>query len=137
MPSDRPGTTSSPSRGFWNAISRMKPKYSTSMAADSRVTMRARAAASSASLSCGSSIARQTTTMPYRSGAFAFRDLRELMARANEPKSGDALAGLAAGSAEERVAAKRALADVPLRRFVEEPLIPPERDELTRVFLTE
>ena len=41
--------------------------------------------------------------MPYRSGAFAFRDLRELMARASEPKSGDALAGVAATSAEERV----------------------------------
>jgi ethanolamine ammonia-lyase large subunit len=75
--------------------------------------------------------------MPYRSGAFAFRDLRELMARASEPKSGDVLAGVAASSGEERVAAKRALADVPLRRFVEEPLILPERDELTRVFLAE
>jgi ethanolamine ammonia-lyase large subunit len=75
--------------------------------------------------------------MAYRSGAFAFRDLRELMARANEPKSGDALAGVAAGSAEERVAAKQALAEVPLRRFVEEPLIPPETDELSRVFLDE
>jgi ethanolamine ammonia-lyase large subunit len=75
--------------------------------------------------------------VPYRCGAFSFKDLRELMARASEPKSGDALAGLAAASAEERVAAKRALADVRLRRFVEEPLIPPERDELTRVFLAE
>jgi ethanolamine ammonia-lyase large subunit len=75
--------------------------------------------------------------MPYRSGAFAFRDLRELMACASDPRSGDVLAGVAAASSEQRVAAKRALADVPLRRFVEEPLIPPERDELTRVFLAE
>jgi len=75
--------------------------------------------------------------MPYRSGAFVFRDLRELMARASEPKSGDALAGIAAASDEERVAAKRALADLPLARFVDEPLIPPEQDELTRVFLAE
>ncbi len=68
---------------------------------------------------------------------FSFRDLRELLAKANEPKSGDQLAGLAAASAEERVAAKRALAEVPLARFLEEPVVPPERDELTRVFLEE
>lgn len=74
---------------------------------------------------------------PFASGGFRFESLRELLAKANEPKSGDALAGLAAGSAEERVAAKRALADVPLRRFVEEPVVPPERDELTRAFLAE
>jgi len=67
--------------------------------------------------------------------SFAFRDLREVLARANEPKSGDALAGLAASSDEERVVAKRALAEVELRRFVEDPVIPPERDELTRAFL--
>ena len=71
----------------------------------------------------------------YAATGFVFRDLRELLARANEPKSGDQLAGLAAGSAEERVAAKRALAEVPLARFVEEPVIAPERDELTRAFL--
>ena len=57
---------------------------------------------------------------PFASGGFRFESLRELLAKANEPKSGDALAGLAAGSAEERVAAKRALADAPLRRFVED-----------------
>jgi ethanolamine ammonia-lyase large subunit len=57
------------------------------------------------------------------------------MAKANEPKSGDELAGLAAGDAAERVAAKAALADVTLARFVEEPLLPPEQDELTRAFL--
>ena len=53
---------------------------------------------------------------PLRSGRFSVASLRELLAKANEPKSGDALAGLAAASGEERVAAKRALADVPLRR---------------------
>ncbi|HEY8122951.1 MAG TPA: ethanolamine ammonia-lyase subunit EutB [Myxococcota bacterium] len=73
----------------------------------------------------------------YAASGFAFRDLRELLAKANEPKSGDQLAGLAAASAEERVAAKRALAEVPLARFVEEPVIAPERDELTRAFLGE
>ncbi len=71
----------------------------------------------------------------YASGRFAFRDLRELLAKANEPKSGDQLAGIAAESAEERVAAKRALAEVPLARFVEEPVVAPEKDELTRAFL--
>ncbi len=68
---------------------------------------------------------------------FVFRDLRELLAKANEPKSGDQLAGLAAASAEERVAAKRALAEGTLARFVEEPVIAPERDALTRTFLAE
>jgi len=73
----------------------------------------------------------------YSAAGFAFRDLRELLAKANEPKSGDQLAGIAAASAQERVAAKRALAEVPLARFVEEPVIAPERDELTRAFLAE
>jgi ethanolamine ammonia-lyase large subunit len=74
---------------------------------------------------------------PLRASGFAFRDLREVLAKANEPKSGDQLAGIAAASAQERVAAKRALAEVPLARFVEEPVIAPERDELTRAFLAE
>ena len=65
----------------------------------------------------------------------AFGSLAEVMAKANEEKSGDRLAGLAAADARERVAAKAVLADVPLRTFVEEPLLPPERDELTRAFL--
>jgi ethanolamine ammonia-lyase large subunit len=73
----------------------------------------------------------------YSASGFAFRDLRELLAKANEPKSGDQLAGIAAANAQERVAAKRALAEVPLARFVEEPVVPPERDELTRAFLAE
>jgi ethanolamine ammonia-lyase large subunit len=74
---------------------------------------------------------------PLSASGFAFRDLRELLARANEPKSGDQLADLAARSAQERVAAKRALAETPLARFVEEPVIAPEGDELTRAFLSE
>ena len=73
----------------------------------------------------------------YACGRFSFRDLREVLAKANERKSGDALAGIAATSDEERVAAKRALAELPLSRFVEEPVVPPERDELTRAFLSE
>jgi ethanolamine ammonia-lyase large subunit len=64
-----------------------------------------------------------------------FGSLAEVMAKANEPKSGDELAGLAAADGAERVAAKTALADTRLRTFVEEPLLPPEDDELTRAFL--
>jgi ethanolamine ammonia-lyase large subunit len=66
---------------------------------------------------------------------YAFRDLRDVLARASPARSGDALAGVAAGSAEERVAARAVLADVPLRRFLEEPLIPYEDDEVTRLIL--
>lgn len=64
-----------------------------------------------------------------------FRDLRELMAKATPPRSGDALAGLAAASAVERMAARLALADLPLRRFLDEALIPYERDEITRLII--
>jgi ethanolamine ammonia-lyase large subunit len=64
-----------------------------------------------------------------------FASLAEVMAKANEPKSGDELAAIAAADGAERVAAKTALADTRLRRFVEEPLLPPEHDELTRAFL--
>ena len=67
----------------------------------------------------------------------AFGSLAEVMAKANEEKSGDRLAGVAAADARERVAAKGVLAGLPLRTFVEEPLLPPERDELTHAFLDE
>src|SRR5262249_7610977 len=65
----------------------------------------------------------------------SFASLAEVMAKANEEKSGDRLAGVAAADARERVAAKTVLAELPLRTFVEEPLLAPERDELTRAFL--
>ncbi|PYX93837.1 MAG: ethanolamine ammonia lyase large subunit, partial [Acidobacteria bacterium] len=54
---------------------------------------------------------------------FIFPDLRELFAKANEEKSGDQLGGLAASSERERVAAKQKLADLPLAKIVEQPLI--------------
>ena len=66
---------------------------------------------------------------------FHFRDLRDLFAKANEEKSGDQLAGLAARSEQERVAAKCALADLPLQEIVENPLIPPEEDDVSRLIL--
>ncbi len=62
-----------------------------------------------------------------------FDDLRTLLARATPHRSGDALAGLAASSAEERVAAQMALADLPLRRLLDDPVVPYEGDEVTRL----
>src|SRR5256885_2461699 len=67
--------------------------------------------------------------------SFQFADLRELFAKANEEKSGDHLAGIAARNERERVAAKAALADLPLERIGAEPLIPPELDDVTRLLL--
>ncbi len=72
--------------------------------------------------------------MPMAAQGYTFRTLAEVMAKANEEKSGDQLAGIAAADARERVAAKSALADVRLRTFLELPLLPPEADELTRAF---
>ncbi|MGC2694942.1 MAG: ethanolamine ammonia-lyase subunit EutB [Candidatus Angelobacter sp.] len=66
---------------------------------------------------------------------FKFASLRELFAKANEEKSGDQLAGLAARSEQERVAAKRALANLTLREIVANPLIPPEEDDVSRLIL--
>ena len=66
---------------------------------------------------------------------FVFADLREIFAKANEEKSGDQLAGLASRSESERVAAKRKLADLTLAKIVEQPLIDPEKDEVSRLLL--
>ncbi len=70
-----------------------------------------------------------------RGESFVFDDLRDLFAKANEEKSGDQLAGIAAASARERVAAKLALADVPLREIVANPLIDPAQDDVSRLTL--
>lgn len=64
-----------------------------------------------------------------------FRSLAELMAKATPLRSGDQLAGLAASSAEERVAAQILLAEVPLERFLTDLLIPYESDEVTRLII--
>jgi ethanolamine ammonia-lyase large subunit len=64
---------------------------------------------------------------------YLFEDLRTLMARATPFRSGDALAGVAAASAAERVAAQRALAELPLKHFLAEVVIPYEADEVTRL----
>src|SRR5689334_4422087 len=70
-----------------------------------------------------------------RGERFEFATLRELLAKANEVKSGDQLAGIAAQSERERVAAKLALADVTLGEIVEQPLIDPDADEVSRLIL--
>jgi ethanolamine ammonia-lyase large subunit len=66
---------------------------------------------------------------------YNFASLKELLARASAFRSGDALAGVASPSAAERVAARYALADLPLRRFLDEQLIPYESDEVTRLIV--
>jgi ethanolamine ammonia-lyase large subunit len=70
-----------------------------------------------------------------RGKSFDFKDLRTLMAKASPLRSADELAGLAAETEQERAVAQRVLAEVPLRQFIEEPLIPPEQDEVSRLIL--
>ena len=64
---------------------------------------------------------------------YCFRDLNDLLAKANRERSGDRLAGLAARSAQERVAARRLLAEVTLAELRARPALPPEHDEVSRV----
>ena len=75
--------------------------------------------------------------MPYatilRHQRYTFADLREVFAKANEEKSGDQLAGIAARDERERVAAKRVLADVLLGEIVDHPLIDPDTDDVSRL----
>ena len=64
-----------------------------------------------------------------------FADLRALLAAASPARSGDMLAGIAATSAEQRVAARYALADLPLATFLDDLLIPYEADEVSRLIV--
>jgi ethanolamine ammonia-lyase large subunit len=66
---------------------------------------------------------------------YTFEDLKVLMAKATPARSGDYLAGVAAGDDEERVAAQMALADVPLKVFLTEHVVPYETDEVTRLII--
>jgi ethanolamine ammonia-lyase large subunit len=66
---------------------------------------------------------------------YVFDGLRDLLAKATPPRSGDRLAGIAADSAEQMIAARMALADVPLKQFLHEAVIPYEDDEITRLIL--
>ena len=75
--------------------------------------------------------------MPYTislSGkSFTFKDVKEVLAKANEVKSGDTLAGIAAESDLERIAAKEVLANLTVRTIRENPVVPYEEDEVTRI----
>ena len=64
---------------------------------------------------------------------YAFRDIKQVLAKANEEKTGDKLAGLCAEDARERVAAKVILADMTLEQLRENPAVPYEQDEVTRI----
>ena len=79
--------------------------------------------------------------MAYRSTiqniTYTFPDIKALLAKASPLRSGDVLAGLAAGTYMERVAAQAALADVPLKTFLNEPAVPYEKDEVTRLIIDE
>jgi ethanolamine ammonia-lyase large subunit len=66
---------------------------------------------------------------------YSFPDLRDLLAKASPRRSGDCLAGVAADSAEQRIAAQMALADLPLATFLNEVVIPYEQDEVTRLII--
>ena len=66
---------------------------------------------------------------------YRFRDLRDLLAKATPLRSGDLLAGVAAGNAQERVAAQMALADLPLATFLNLQVVPYESDEVTRLII--
>ena len=70
-----------------------------------------------------------------RNKNYVFDDLKTLLAKASPYRSGDALAGLAADSYEERIAAQMVLADVPLKIFLNETIIPYESDEVTRLII--
>lgn len=66
---------------------------------------------------------------------YAFSSVKEVLAKANEEKSGDKLAGVAAESAEERVAAKVVLSQLTLNDLYENPVVPYEEDEVTRIII--
>ena len=68
---------------------------------------------------------------------YIFQDLKTLMAKATPLRSGDELAGVAASNATERVAAQMALADVPLKTFLNETVIDYDKDDITRLIIDE
>jgi ethanolamine ammonia-lyase large subunit len=70
-----------------------------------------------------------------RGTSYTFSSLKDLLAKASPARSGDELAGIAARSAQERVAARMVLADLPLDRLLNEPIVPYESDEVTRLII--
>src|ERR1700710_407350 len=77
--------------------------------------------------------------MPYshtvNAHRYVFSSLRELMARATPMRSGDCLAGVAAASAAERIAAQMAVGELPLQTFLKEIVVPYETDAVTRLII--
>jgi ethanolamine ammonia-lyase large subunit len=67
--------------------------------------------------------------------SYVFDDLRDLLAKATPPRSGDRLAGIAAETAEEMIAARMALAGLPLKQFLQETVVPYEDDDVTRLII--
>jgi ethanolamine ammonia-lyase large subunit len=81
---------------------------------------------------------RELPTMYARAVAgtrYSFADLRNLLAKASPLRSGDLLAGIAAHDATERVAAQLTLADLPLKAFLSQAVVPYEDDEITRLIV--
>jgi ethanolamine ammonia-lyase large subunit len=74
-------------------------------------------------------------TATVASHRYTFPDLAALLAKATPLRSGDVLAGVAAETEEERVAAQYALADLPIRAFLEQQVVPYEADEVTRLIV--
>ncbi|MDF5164263.1 ethanolamine ammonia-lyase subunit EutB, partial [Vibrio parahaemolyticus] len=78
-------------------------------------------------------------TATYRrqqgSKVYTFKSLADLMAKATPERSGDALAGVCAQSAAERVVAQMALSELPLKTFLNEAVIPYESDDITRLII--
>jgi ethanolamine ammonia-lyase large subunit len=72
---------------------------------------------------------------PIGTTTYRFADLKTVLAKASPLRSGDELAGITAATEEERVAAKMALANIPLRTFLQETTIPYESDEVTRLII--
>src|SRR5450432_1663182 len=67
--------------------------------------------------------------------SYVFENLRDLLAKATPPRSGDRLAGIAADSAQQMIAARIALSDVPLKQFLHETVIAYDDDEITRLII--
>src|SRR6202030_2689008 len=67
--------------------------------------------------------------------SYVFENLRDLLAKATPPRSGDRLAGIAAESAAQMTAARIVLANIPLKQFLHETVIPYEDDEITRLIV--
>ncbi|BDG36311.1 ethanolamine ammonia-lyase subunit EutB [Geobacillus sp. 44B] len=73
------------------------------------------------------------TTITLMGKTYQFKSLKEIMAKANEEKSGDQLAGIHAQDAQERIAARHVLSELTLADIRNNPLLPPEEDEVSRV----